>query len=212
MKNVLILNSSTSGQFSVSNGLSALFQQQLSNNSDFTISVRDLGANPPSHLDALTISGLFSPSDQHSPQQSAALKEGNDLITELKRADILIIASAMHNHTITSGLKTYFDQIARVGQTFQYGANGPEGLLTDKVAYVITSAGGDYSLDFMKDMDFQTPYLKHILGFVGITDVTFIPAQGSAMGPEIGDKNRAIAEAKIASIVKDLIPKTEPVI
>lgn len=212
MKNVLILNSSPNGEFSVSNGLSALFQQPLSHNSGFTVSVRDLGTNPPSHLDALTISGLFSAPDQHNSQQSQALKEGNDLIAELKNADILIIASAMHNHTITSGLKAYFDQIARVGQTFQYGANGPEGLLTDKVAYVITSAGGDYSLDFMKNMDFQTPYLKHILGFVGIKDVTFIPAQGSAMGPEIGNKNRAIAEAKIASIVKELTTQNEPVI
>lgn len=212
MKNVLILNSSPNGEFSVSNGLSALFQQPLSHNSGFTVSVRDLGTNPPSHLDALTISGLFSAPDQHNSQQSQALKEGNDLIAELKNADILIIASAMHNHTITSGLKAYFDQIARVGQTFQYGANGPEGLLTDKVAYVITSAGGDYSLDFMKNMDFQTPYLKHILGFVGIKDVTFIPAQGSAMGPEIGNKNRAIAEAKIASIVKELTAQNELVI
>ena len=209
MKNVLILNSSPNGQFSVSNALSGLFQQQLSASNDFNIQVRDLGANPPSHLDAVTISGLFSSPDQHSPEQSAALKEGNDLINELKNADILIIASAMHNHTITSGLKSYFDQIARAGQTFQYGANGPEGLLTDKQAYVITSAGGDYSLEFMQAMDFQTPYLKHILGFVGISDVTFIPAQGSAMGPEVSEKNRAIAEGKITSIAKELTNQTE---
>ncbi len=204
MKNVLILNSSPNGQFSVSSALSGLFEQQLSNNSDFKISVRDLGANPPSHLSGTAISAFFSAPDQHDDAQKAALVESNQLIVELIKADIVIIASAMHNHTITSGLKAYFDQVSRAGLTFQYGANGPEGLLTDKQAYVITSAGGDYSLDFMQAMDFQSPYLKHILGFLGIKDVTFIPAQGSAMGPEVADKNRAVAEAKIAQAVKEI--------
>ncbi len=204
MKKVLILNSSPNGEFSVSSALSGLFQQQLGESNEFNISVRELGKNPPNHLSATAISAFFSSPDQHDDAQKLALIESNQLIDELIKADIVIIASAMHNHTITSGLKAYFDQVSRAGLTFQYGANGPEGLLTDKQAYVITSAGGDYSLDFMQAMDFQSPYLKHILGFLGIKDVTFIPAQGSAMGPEVADKNRAVAEAKIAQVVKEI--------
>jgi len=204
MKKVLILNSSPNGEFSVSSALSGLFQQQLSESNEFNISVRELGKNPPNHLSNTAISAFFSSPDQHNDAQKLALIESNQLIDELVKADIVIIASAMHNHTITSGLKAYFDQVSRAGLTFQYGANGPEGLLTDKQAYVITSAGGDYSLDFMQSMDFQSPYLKHILGFLGIKDVTFIPAQGSAMGPEVADKNRAVAESKIAQAVAEL--------
>ena len=144
------------------------------------------------------------PADQHSETQKSALALSNELIAELKAADILIIGSAMHNHIITSGLKAYFDQVARAGMTFQYGANGPEGLLTGKQAYVITTAGGDYSLDFMKKLDFQTPYLRHILAFIGINEVEFIPSQGSAMGSEVAAKNRATAETRIKAISEKL--------
>ncbi len=210
MKNVLILNSSPNGQFSVSSALSGLFKQQLDDSNQFNISVRELGTNPPSHLSATAISAFFSAPDQHNNAQKEALIESNQFIDELIKADIVILASAMHNHTITSGLKAYFDQVSRAGLTFQYGANGPEGLLTDKQAYVITSAGGDYSLEFMQAMDFQSPYLKHILGFLGIKDVTFIPAQGSAMGPEVSEKNRAVAEAKIAQAVTELTTAVTP--
>ncbi len=205
MKNVLILNSSPNGEFSVSSALSGLFQRKLSAAGDFNITVRDLGMNPPSHLTGTAISGFFSSPDQHSTEQQAALKESMELINEIQDADIVIIGSAMHNHAITSGLKAYFDQIARAGLTFKYGAKGPEGLLTGKQAYVITSAGGDYSEGFMQAMDFQTPYLKHILAFIGIKDVEFIPAHGGAMGEEIASKNRQIAEAKIAQVVKQLV-------
>ncbi len=204
MQNVLILNSSPNGQYSVSSALSQVFQDELQAAGDVNITVRDLGANPPSHLSATAISGFFSAPSEHSPQQQAALQESQQLIDELKAADIVIIGSAMHNHTITSGLKAYFDQVARAGLTFKYSANGPEGMLTDKKAFVITSAGGDYSQAFMKDMDFQTPYLKHILGFIGMHDVTFIPAQGGAMGDEIATKNRAVATQAIKDAVKQL--------
>ena len=198
MKNVLIINSSPNTGFSQSTQLTALFAEQLGN--DFSITVRDLGVNPPQHLDQVALSGFFTPADQHSETQKSALALSNELIAELKAADILIIGSAMHNHSITSGLKAYFDQVARAGITFQYGANGPEGLLTGKQAYVITTAGGDYSLDFMKKLDFQTPYLRHILAFIGINEVEFIPSQGSAMGSEVAAKNRATAETRIKAI------------
>ncbi|OUS38602.1 hypothetical protein A9R01_03055 ['Osedax' symbiont bacterium Rs2_46_30_T18] len=198
MQNVLIINSSPNIGFSKSTQLTALFAEQLSN--DFNITLRDLGTNPPQHLDQVALSGFFTPADQHSDTQKAALAFSNELIAELKAADILIIGSAMHNHSITSGLKAYFDQVARAGITFQYGANGPEGLLTGKQAYVITTSGGDYSLDFMKEMDFQTPYLKHILAFIGINEVEFIPSQGSAMGPEVAARNHAVAETRIKAI------------
>jgi len=206
MNNVLIINSSPNTGYSQSSQLTALFSEQLGD--DFNITVRDLGVNPPTHLDQVALSGFFTPADKHDEAQKSALSLSDELIKELKAADIVIIGSAMHNHGITSGLKAYFDQIARAGITFQYGANGPEGLLTGKKAFVITTAGGDYSLDFMKAMDFQTPYLRHILAFIGITDVEFIPSQGGAMGPEIAAKNRANAEARI-KVVSAELSKTE---
>jgi len=202
MKNVLIINSSPNTDHSQSNALTALFAQQL--DETFSITVRDLGKTPPKHLDQLALSGFFTAPDQHSDAQSSALALSNELIGELQGADIVIIGSAMHNHSITSGLKAYFDQIVRAGLTFEYGANGPEGLLTGKRAYVITTAGGDYSLDYMQAMDFQTPYLRHILAFIGIKEVEFIPFQGAAMGEDIAVKNRADAEARIQVISRQL--------
>ncbi|WDE05867.1 NAD(P)H-dependent oxidoreductase [Thalassomonas viridans] len=202
MKNVLVINSSPNTGYSLSTQLTSMFAGQLEQG--FNLVVRDLGVNPPKHLDQLALSGFFTAPEQHSEEQKSALMQSNELIAELKAADIIIIGSAMHNHSITSGLKAYFDQVARAGITFQYGANGPEGLLTGKQAYVITTAGGDYSLDFMKAMDFQTPYLRHILGFIGITEVEFIPAQGGAMGPEVAEKNQAAARERIKAIAAEL--------
>lgn len=136
--------------------------------------------------------------------KKSALALSHELISELKMADVIVIGSAMHNHSITSGLKAYFDQVVRAGLTFHYSSNGPEGLLKDKEAYVITTAGGDYSQEFMQKQDFQTPYLRHILAFIGITDIEFIPAQGLAMDENVAKSNKEHAEERIRKVCQEL--------
>lgn len=108
-------------------------------------------------------------------EQKEAIKSSNTLIQELKDADTIVIGAPIYNFGIPGALKAWVDQICRAGQTFQYGANGPEGLLTNKKAIVAIASGG---VPVGSDMDLATPYLKFVLGFVGITDVVFVSADG----------------------------------
>lgn len=208
MKNVLILNSSPSPKDSISTKLTSFFEQQLIAVKGFNIVTRDLGVTPPSHLTALTLSGFFNDPNEHNEEQKQALKEGLLLIKELENADIVIIGSAMHNHTVTSGLKAYIDQVTRPGLTFQYGADGPQGLLTNKHVFVIISAGGDYSTDETKKTDFVTPLLQEVLGFIGLDDIQFIPVFGTYLGSKTSEKNQDIAKQNIIKAVNQLQQNT----
>ncbi|WP_340679031.1 NAD(P)H-dependent oxidoreductase [Paraglaciecola sp.] len=202
MKNVLILNSSPSPKESISTKLTSFFEQKLLAMKGFQINTRDLGVTPPSHLTALALSGFFNDPSEHNEEQIQALKEGLLLIKELKNADIVIIGSAMHNHTVTSGLKAYIDQVTRPGLTFQYKADGPHGLLSNKQAFVIISAGGDYSSEETKKTDFVTPLLKEVLGFIGLDDIQFIPVFGTYLGSKTSQKNQDMAKQSIIKAVK----------
>ena len=204
MKQVLILNSSPSPTDSISTQLTAFFAQQLIEANGFNIVTRDLGVTPPSHLTALALSGFFIDPSEHNQQQKKALQEGIELINELKNADIVIIGSAMHNHTVTSGLKAYIDQVTRPGLTFQYAADGPHGLLHNKQVFVIISAGGDYSTEHTQKSDFVTPLLKEVLGFIGLNDIQFIPVFGSYLGSQTSQKNQNNAKQSIIKAVAQL--------
>ncbi len=115
------------------------------------------------------------------------------LIDELRAADILVLAAPMHNFGIPSTLKAWIDHVVRAGRTFSYTSKGPVGLLTGKRAILVLATGGVYSDGPAKAFDFQEPYLRTILGFMGITDVDVVRVEGvatSAVGPE-----KALAEA-----------------
>ncbi|HCJ8170214.1 TPA: FMN-dependent NADH-azoreductase, partial [Escherichia coli] len=133
-----------------------------------------------------------------TPRQQEALALSDELIAELKAHDVIVIAAPMYNFNISTQLKNYFDLVARAGVTFRYTENGPEGLVTGKKAIVITSRGGIH-----KDgpTDLVTPYLSTFLGFIGITDVNFVFAEGFAYGPEMAAKAQSDAKAAIDSIV-----------
>src|SRR6266702_2078893 len=131
-----------------------------------------------------------------TPQQAAISARSEALIAELQAADIVVIGAPMYNFGISSQLKTYFDFIARAGITFQYSANGPEGLVKGKKVYVVSARGGKY---LGTSNDSQTPYLKSFLGFLGMTDVNFIYAEGLNMGPDAAGAALASAREAIAA-------------
>ena len=109
----------------------------------------------------------------------------------------IVIAVPMHNFGISSRLKAWIDHVVRVGRTFSYGANGPQGLVKDKHVILVLASGGIYSNEKMKAFDFVEPYLRTILGFIGITDVDVVRVEGvahSAIGPE-----KALAAANTQS-------------
>lgn len=204
MKNVLILNSSPNPKESISTQLTSFFKDELQAGAAFKVVTRDLGVTPPSHLTALALSGFFNDPNEHDADQQQALSEGLMLIEELKNADIVIVGAAMHNHTVTSGLKAYIDQVTRPGLTFKYKEDGPHGLVTGKQVYVIISAGGDYSSVETQKGDFVTPLLKEVLGFIGLKDITFIPVFGVYAGREVAERNICLAKEKISEEVRHL--------
>ncbi len=191
MSKVLVLKSSILAGYSQSNQLSDYFVEQWrEKHSADEITVRDLAANPIPVLDGELV-GALRPSDAPlTPRQQEALALSDELIAELKAHDVIVIAAPMYNFNISTQLKNYFDLVARAGVTFRYTENGPEGL--------VTSRGGIH-----KDgpTDLVTPYLSTFLGFIGITDVKFVFAEGIAYGPEMAAKAQSDAKAAIDSIV-----------
>ncbi|SRR6266851_3367557 len=126
-----------------------------------------------------------------SPWQRSYLATSDALIEEVLAADIIVIGAPMYNFAISSLLKAWIDQIVRIGKTVAYGSHGPQGLLGNRKVVVITARGGAYEKGSPREkFDFQEPYLRHILGFVGLTDVTFINAENllrDGAGPSLAD-------------------------
>ncbi|KQQ45353.1 FMN-dependent NADH-azoreductase [Duganella sp. Leaf126] len=154
-----------------------------------TVAHRDLAANPLPHLTEQTLGAFFTPAAQRNAEQAFAVKTSDALVDELLAADTIVIGAPMYNFSVGSALKAWIDHVARAGRTFQYGANGPEGLVTGKKVYVVVATGGVYSTGPAAAYDHVTTYLRAVLGFLGMTDVTFIVAEGVAMG------EAAVAEA-----------------
>ncbi len=151
---------------------------------------RDLAANPVPHLDGARFMAFLAKPEERSAEQQAVVDFSDALIAELRAADAVVIGLPMYNFGIPSQLKAYFDHIARAGVTFRYTANGPEGLITGKKVYMLATRGGVYA---GTPQDSQTAYVRDFLGFIGITDLEFIYAEGLNMGDE--SKNAALAQA-----------------
>jgi FMN-dependent NADH-azoreductase len=150
-------------------------------NPDATVELRDLARDPHPVLDEAALSALFTPADQRTPEQSARVALDDALIAQLKRADVIVLGVPMYNFGVSVQIKSWIDAVARAGQTFRYTANGPEGLVTGKKVYVGLARGGIYR---DTPADSQVPYLKGVLGLMGLTDVEFIYAEGVNMGPD----------------------------
>jgi FMN-dependent NADH-azoreductase len=132
-------------------------------------------------LDEAALQALFSPAQQRTPEQAARVAQDDTLIAEIQAADAVVIGVPMYNFGVPAQLKNWIDAIARAQVTFRYTAQGPEGLLKGKKVYVVLARGGLYR-DTPNDT--QMPYLQNVLGFLGMTDVQFIYAEGLAMGAE----------------------------
>lgn len=163
------------------------------------VTVRDLAAEPVPHLSSTTLGAFFAPSESHTPEQAAAAALSDTLIGELEAADIVVIATPMYNFSIPSTLKSWIDHVARAGRTFRYTENGAEGLLADKPVFIVESRGGIYSEGPAQAMDFQEPYLRAVFGFLGITDVNVVRAEGLAISPELAEQSVSKAHADAIS-------------
>jgi len=197
MSKVLVLKSSILAGYSQSGQLADFYIEQAKAQGK-EVTVRDLAANPIPVLDGELVGAMRPSETPLSPRQQEALDLSDELIAELQAHDEVVIAAPMYNFNIPTQLKNYFDLIARAGVTFRYTEAGPEGLVKGKTAVVISSRGGIH-----KDTptDLLTPYVKLFLGFIGITDVEFVFAEGIAYGPEVASKATAEAKDAIKQIV-----------
>ncbi|MGR4037954.1 FMN-dependent NADH-azoreductase [Pseudomonas sp. 910_21] len=198
MSRVLIIESSARQQDSVSRQLTQTFiQQWQAAHPGDSISVRDLARNPVPHLDANLLGGWMKPAEQRSATEQDSLQRSNELTEELLAADVLVMAAPMYNFAIPSTLKAWLDHVLRAGVTFKYTDTGPQGLLTGKRAYVLTARGGIYA---GSSADHQEPYLRQVMGFIGIHDVEFIHAEGLNLGGDFHEKGLNQANAKLAQV------------
>jgi FMN-dependent NADH-azoreductase len=204
MSKVLVLTSSVLGDASVSNQLTTHIVNQLRlKNGKSKVIARDLGSNPVPHLTQDSTIALRVPEAENEVQANAqALSD--ELIAELKAADLLVIGAPMYNFGIPSTLKAWFDYVLRAGVTFSYSEAGPEGLLKGKRAIVVLTRGGLYSEGPAQLMDAQEPHLRTLLGFIGITDVTFIRAEKLAFGASFQEEAIAAAKKAANEVVDDL--------
>ncbi|WP_321389379.1 FMN-dependent NADH-azoreductase [uncultured Desulfuromusa sp.] len=206
MKKLLAISSSPGRSHSYSRNLVHTFVDKFSQKeAEADVIIRDLVEQPIPHLDDATISAFYTPLEQLSDEQKKILALSDKLINELESADVIVIGTPMHNFSIPSGLKSYIDHVARVGRTFHYTDNGPQGLLQGKKVYILTTRGGNYSQMPMAAFDHQEPYLRTILGFIGMNDIEFIHAQGMSMGEEKSKQAVEQAIARISKTVDDLL-------
>ena len=199
--NILQINSSARSSGSESTRLAdkivaGLVAEQAGVGVGVEVSVirRDLASQPHPAIDEATLGALFTPAEARSAEQAARVALDDALIAQAQAADVIVIGAPMYNFGITSQLKTWFDAIARAGVTFRYTATGPEGLLKNKKVFVTLSRGGVHR-DGASDS--QVPHLTTFLGFLGLTDVTFVYSEGHGMGPEAVAKAKAQADADV---------------
>ncbi|MGG7650366.1 FMN-dependent NADH-azoreductase [Pseudomonas frederiksbergensis] len=198
MSRVLIIESSARQQDSVSRQLTQTFisQWQTAHPND-QITVRDLAVNPVPHLDINLLGGWMKPAEQRNDLEQVSLERSNELTDELLAADVLVMAAPMYNFAIPSTLKAWLDHVLRAGVTFKYTDTGPQGLLSGKRAYVLTARGGIYA---GSTADHQEPYLRQVMAFIGIHDVTFIHAEGMNLGGDFQEKGLSQANAKLSLV------------
>lgn len=206
--NILQVNSSArvfadgAGSFSTRLANDLVAQLQASHPAA-SVMVRDLARQPHPTLDEAGLQALFTPPAQRTPVQAARVAASDALIAEVQAADIVVLGAPMYNFSVSSQLKNWIDAIARAQVTFRYTERGPEGLLTGKTVYVVTTRGGVHR---DQPSDTIVPYLRNVLGFLGMTDVHFVFAEGLAMGPEAEARGIAGAQAQIAELIQDHSP------
>lgn len=190
---ILHLVTSSRGKDSFSNKLgTALIDKLRKVYPDTTVNTHNINQKPFPHLEEVHITSFHTPEAHRTPELIEAVKHSDIAIQGLMDADTIIIDVPMYNFTIPSTLRAWVDHIVRAGKTFKYTENGVEGLIKNKKVYLMIASGGIYSEGMMKDYDFTEKYLKAILGFIGLHDITVFRIEGTAM-PEY--KENALPKA-----------------
>ncbi len=197
MRNVLVIKSSIRADGNSSKLVDELVQSWAEAYPEDSIIHRDLLKSPLPHLSESNYMTMPVATDERTPEQHADMALSDELTEEFLAADTLIMGIPMYNFAIPSGFKAYIDHIARLGLTFRYTAEGPVGLAGDKEVIIVLARGGIY---WETKNDTQTPYLKAILGFMGLNNIKFVVAEGLNISPETYEKGMKSASADIKNL------------
>lgn len=197
MSTLLHIKTSILGEHSQSIQLAERYiAQWQQNNPTGQIIERDLIAEPVPHLDAPRMAALRAPNEPPTAEQAEVIAYADGLLDEIKQADQIVIGLPLYNFGVPSQLKAYFDHLARAGVTFSYTETGPVGLIEGKQVVAFATRGGLYR---EQGADFQVPFVQQFLGFIGLTDVKVIYAEGLAMG-DVADAALSNAHSEIAAL------------
>lgn len=201
MSHVLLITSSPRGADSLSSRFATEIAQGIQARSGGTLTVRDLAADPLPHITSAYIHGRTLAPDERTPEQAEAVAIAQALVDELKAADVVVLGSGMINFGPSSQLKAWFDHVTWPAVTFGYGDTGPKGLLTGKKVCLVTAAGGVFSEGHWAPFDFQSNYLLHMLGFIGLTEVEQVRVEGTVFGPDAAKAAIARAETAVQTLL-----------
>ncbi|WP_316769921.1 FMN-dependent NADH-azoreductase [Pedobacter frigiditerrae] len=198
MKKILHIISSPRGaaSYTIRLGNAIIEKLQLAY-ADSTVKEFSLVEERFPHLEEAHLNAFFAPVENRTQENLIAIEHSDEAIAEIMEADIIVLGVPLYNFSVPSNLKAWIDHISRVGVTFKYDQNGPEGLIKNKKLYIAFSAGGVYSEGPMASYDNAVPYLKSVFGFLGITDITVVRVEGTNIP---GIQDNALAKG-IESIV-----------
>jgi len=199
---LLHIDSSILGEASASRQIGAdLVAALVRTNPELDIAYRDLASAPPAHLDASVLQAVRGDIAELNDTQRAERAYNDTLVEEFLAADIVVMGAPMYNFSVPTQLKAWLDRLAVPGKTFRYTETGPVGLAGGKTVYIVSSRGGKLAGTAAETaMDHQEAYLKTMLGFFGISDVTIIRAEGLAMGTEARDEALHTAASEIVKV------------
>ena len=195
---LLHVDSSILAGNSVSRGLTAAVVEQWKTRvPELEVVYRDLVAEPLEHLSGSLLAARAGSPEGRTLAQQRDMEASDTALEEFLAADVVVVGAPMYNFAIASQLKAWIDRLAVAGKTFRYSSEGVEGLAGGKKVIVVSSRGGIYSAGSMAALDFQESYLKAVFGFLGVTDVEIVRAEGVNMGPE---KRQAALDAAAEQI------------
>jgi len=184
---ILQIISSARGADSYSTHLSqSIIDKLLAAHPAGQVVVRNLATDPLPYLEEAHLQAYFTPAEGRSPEQQEAVRHSDEAIAQIMAADVLVIGAPFYNFSVPASLKSWLDHLTRAGITFRYTPTGPEGLIKGKKVYVAIASGGIYSEGPMQAYDFAAPYLRWMLSFLGMTDITIARAEGLKL-PEFQD-------------------------
>ncbi len=203
MKTLVVLSSILGDRSNSKQLVDHLLARVKQSDASATIKVRDLGADPIPYFDGATAGAMFTPAEARSVEQQRIVELSDTLVAELFDADRIVFAVPIYNFNLPAQFKSYIDHLARAGVTFRYTPEGvPEGLVKGKQVIVLVARGGKAH---GTPNDTLTPYLKQILAFFGMNEVTFIAAEGMAMGELAALEGISLAKQQIDALALDRV-------